>query len=267
MNSTLPMISIIVAVFNGAAVLQRCIDSVTNQYYPYKELIIIDGGSTDGTVDILKANNERITYWESAPDRGISHAWNKALRNAKGDWVIFLGADDVLFNDGTLTLVSNYLVENKNVDIVFGQILTVDADGKVRNTLGKTWNWTVFRRHMTIPHQGAFHSRKLFETIGLYNESYRIAADYELLLRKNRNLKAVFIDCIITKMQIGGLSQTAATSALRELMRSQCEQNAMHCFYAKLNYVWGMFKFIMKKYTKIFYEKLAIKKHLQRKLK
>lgn len=74
-----PLISVIVAVYNGEKTLQHCIDSVSNQAYPHKELIIIDGGSTDGTVDILRADNDKIAYWESEPDKGIYHAWNKAL--------------------------------------------------------------------------------------------------------------------------------------------------------------------------------------------
>ncbi len=70
-NNIQPLISVIVAVYNGAKTLQHCIDSVANQAYPHKELIIMDGGSTDGTVDILEANDDRIGYWESKPDRGI----------------------------------------------------------------------------------------------------------------------------------------------------------------------------------------------------
>ena len=93
-NKKYPLISIIVAVYNGEKTLQRCIDSVFSQTYPHKELIIIDGGSTDGTVDILQTNNDKITYWKSEPDNGIYQAWNKALDHAKSDWICFLGSDD-----------------------------------------------------------------------------------------------------------------------------------------------------------------------------
>lgn len=86
-----PVTSVIVAVYNGAKTLQRCIDSVSNQTYPQKELIIIDGGSADGTVDILRVNNDKIAYWKFKPDRGIYHAWNKALDHVQGAWIYFWG--------------------------------------------------------------------------------------------------------------------------------------------------------------------------------
>src|SRR5665647_574950 len=92
-----PLITIIVAVYNGAKTLQRCVDSVSDQTYLNKELIIIDGGSKDGTIDILMANNDKITYWQSEPDSGIYNAWNKALGHANGDWIYFLGSDDYLW--------------------------------------------------------------------------------------------------------------------------------------------------------------------------
>jgi glycosyltransferase involved in cell wall biosynthesis len=82
-----PLISVIVAVYNGAKTLQRCIDSVSDQTYPNKELIIIDGGSTDGTIEIIRSNQDQITYWQSEPDNGIYHAWNKALDHASGDGI------------------------------------------------------------------------------------------------------------------------------------------------------------------------------------
>jgi glycosyltransferase involved in cell wall biosynthesis len=90
-NESAPLISIIVAVFNGAKTLQQCIDSVILQTYPNRELIIIDGGSKDGTVDLLKANSKQISYWISEPDHGVYNAWNKGLSQAKGDRMIIFG--------------------------------------------------------------------------------------------------------------------------------------------------------------------------------
>ena len=89
-----PMISVIVAVYNGQATLKQCLDSVTQQTYENTELIVIDGGSTDGTVDLLRANQEKIAYWISEPDRGIYNAWNKALTQARGDWICFLRSEE-----------------------------------------------------------------------------------------------------------------------------------------------------------------------------
>ena len=108
-NST-PLISVVIAVYNGKATLQQCLDSVTQQTYSHVELIVIDGGSTDGTVDLIRANAQKIAYWISEPDRGIYNAWNKALAQAKGDWICFLGADDYLWNAQVIERMAEQLV-------------------------------------------------------------------------------------------------------------------------------------------------------------
>ena len=100
-SSPAPLISIIVAVFNGKETLQQCIDSVAQQTYQNKELIVIDGGSNDGTLDLLNQNSSRLT-WLSEPDSGVYSAWNKGLARAKGEWVCFLGADDFLWDANVL---------------------------------------------------------------------------------------------------------------------------------------------------------------------
>ena len=104
-------ISIVVAVRNGARTLQRCIDSVRNQAYPHKELIIIDGKSTDGTVGILSCNANAISWWISEPDIGIYAAWNKALLHVKGEWICFLGADDYWIASTVLAQAASRLKE------------------------------------------------------------------------------------------------------------------------------------------------------------
>jgi len=106
-----PVITIIVAVRNGERTLQRCIDSVTAEGYANKELIVFDGASTDGTGQILQANNDKITYWKSEADRGVYHAWNKALDRASGEWICFLGADDAFANRGMLASLAPRLAE------------------------------------------------------------------------------------------------------------------------------------------------------------
>ena len=93
-----PLISVVTAVFNCKSTLQQCLDSVAQQTYAHIELIVIDGGSTDGTVELIQANAQRIAYWISEPDRGIYNAWNKALAKATGDWICFLGTDDYLLD-------------------------------------------------------------------------------------------------------------------------------------------------------------------------
>ena len=210
-NKKYPLISIIIAVYNGEKTLQRCIDSVFNQTYPHKELIIIDGGSTDGTVDILRTNNDKIAYWESKSDRGIYHAWNKALDHVLGDWICFLGSDDYFWKPNVLERMGGHLVEatSAGIRVVYGQVAVVTEQGEVLFVDGKPWEDVQkrFLQMMTIPHQSVMHHRSLFDLYGKFDESFRIAGDYEFLLRELKMKKAEFVpNIIVTGMQRGGVS-------------------------------------------------------------
>ncbi len=102
MKQKQPFISIIIAVLNAEKTLRQSIGSISKQTYSNWELIVIDGGSTDGTINILNNNSKSIAYWESKPDKGIYHPWNKALSHANGDWIYFLGDDDFLCENDVL---------------------------------------------------------------------------------------------------------------------------------------------------------------------
>jgi glycosyltransferase involved in cell wall biosynthesis len=199
-------VSVIVAVRNGAPTLQRCIDSFAGQTYPPKELIIIDGGSTDGTVEILKYNSEKIRYWVSEPDRGIYSAWNKALKVAQGDWVYFLGADDYFMDEHVLAQVALHLKNgSSSARVVYGRVDLVRKDGSVIATFGSPWDRKRFFQLMTLPHQGVFHHRSLFQEHGGFNEEFRIAGDYDLL-RELRYGVAEFVPRLVAALQHSGMS-------------------------------------------------------------
>lgn len=229
MNSK-PLISVIVAVYNGAKTLQRCIDSVSNQTYPHKELIIMDGGSTDGTVDILRANNDKIAYWKSEPDNGIYHAWNKALEHAKGDWIYFLGSDDYFWKPDVLERMREHLIkaESAGIRVVYGQIAKITEQGELLLVQGKPWEEIKHQitDQMCIPHQGVMHHKSLFKIRGKFDDSFRIAGDYDLLLRelKTPGACAYFMnDLIVTGMQHGGISSNPINrlQGLRENARAR----------------------------------------------
>lgn len=221
------LISIIVAVFNDRATLQQCIDSVAQQTYPNKELIIIDGGSDDGTVDVLKANQEKIAYWISEPDRGIYHAWNKGLAQSTGEWIYFLGADDYFWDTQVLARMAEQLEKlPADIRVAYGQIMLLNAGGENLYPAGEPWGKIKgrFRKIMCIPHQSVMHRRSLFERHGPFDESFRITGDYELLLRELTTADAAFIpDLIITGMRQGGISSKPENSLalLREARRAQ----------------------------------------------
>lgn len=204
-----PLVSVIVAVLNGAASLQRCINSVYEQEFRSVELIIIDGGSTDGTLDILASNNHKITHWESRPDGGIAQAWNRGLEIAGGEWMLFLGSDDYLWNDEVLERVfkhvSNSLWRGR---LVYGRIAVVKENGDPILFFGEPWNKAKrsFFQGFSLPHQAVFHHHSLFHVHGKFDESLRIVSDYELMLRELTSEEPRFIDEVVAGMQCGGIS-------------------------------------------------------------
>ncbi len=232
-DQSAPLISIIVAVFNGAKTLQQCIDGVAQQTYSNKELIIIDGGSEDGTVDLLKVNCKQISYWISEPDRGIYNAWNKGLTQAKGEWICFLGADDYFWDSQVLARMSEQLVKlPSSIRVAYGQVMIVNAHGERLYHMGEHWQKVKkrFKQVMCIPHSGMMHRRNLFEQHGYFDESFHIAGDYEMLLRELKMNDAYFIqDVIVTAMRIGGISWIPDNSLLvmRET-RCAAEMHGQH---------------------------------------
>lgn len=226
-NTPSPFISIIVAVFNGVETLQQCIDSIAMQTYSNKELIIIDGGSNDGTVALLEANNKQINYWISERDSGIYNAWNKGLSQVKGTWICFLGADDFLWEKDVLLHIASELTSiPADIRLVYGQIMLLNDRGEGLHLLGEPWGAVRvrFQQTMCIPHPGLMHHHSLFEQRGKFDESFRIAGDYELLLRELKLAEARFLpNVVVVGMRQGGVSSTPENSfkMMREIRRGQ----------------------------------------------
>jgi glycosyltransferase involved in cell wall biosynthesis len=212
--SKLPLISIIVAVYNGSKTLQACLDSIANQTCQNLELIVMDGGSTDGTVDILQRNSPAIGYWESQKDCGIAHAWNKALEHTKGEWILFLGADDRLQDEHVLSDMANVLRNDSFNDVVYGQIV-FEGGATHGLVLGDASELGKLKRRMIIPHQAAFHRNTFFREVGKFDEAFRIAMDYDVLLRK-KTLSVQFVERCITVMGGEGVSSRLIKKSLIE---------------------------------------------------
>lgn len=222
-----PLISIIVASFNSVNTLSRAIESVFSQTYLNKELIIIDGGSKDGSIDVLKRFDESISYWRSEPDRGIYDAWNKALDYSKGDWLYFLGADDYLWKSDVLEMISPKLMEaHPKFRVAYGKVNIVRENGTVLETNNEPWDKAKknFLQQMTLCHQGVFHDRNLFDLHGKFDDSFQILGDYEFLLRELKINDAAFIDdVVVAGMQYGGISRdpSKALSMHKEVLRAR----------------------------------------------
>ncbi len=231
----MPSLSIIIAVFNRATTLQSCLDSIFEQTAQPLEIVVCDGGSTDGSREILEANCARLTYWQSQLDRGVPHAWNMALAHATGEWICFLGADDRFANRNSIATLLEAAREPAT-NYVSGQAILVDDDGRARRIVGTRWDWGRMKRYQHIAHPASLHRRDLFARYGNFDESYPIACDYEFLLRAGRNIRAAFVAEPVTLMGISGQSNTQAWRAFRENRRIQATHPEIGITAAAINH-------------------------------
>ena len=195
MNSFL---SIITATYNSGKTLEKTLVSVLNQNYIKVEYIIVDGDSKDNTLEIIKLYQEKFQKkniqfkWISEKDSGVYEAWNKGLRLVSGKWVSFLGSDDI-YVENALEKYAKYAKENPDADFIYSKIKIVHGNNLIR-VIKRKWNWNKFKINMTIPHVGGFHNMNYFKQYGFFDESYKIAGDYEMLLRAKNKLKTVFVN-------------------------------------------------------------------------
>lgn len=225
-------ISIVIATWNAGKTLQTCLDSIVSQLTTECELIIIDGESTDNTNQIIRSYGDKINYTLSEKDKGIYDAWNKGINASKGQWICFIGADDVLYPDAidTYLNVINETPEIDTYDYISAQNDFVDEEGRITRVIGTSASWANMRRGNGVAHVGSLHNKKnLFDTIGGYDLRYRISADYELLVRKKDKLNYLYIPNHIAKMKIGGMSFSSA--ALVEVFRIRKQHSTISMPY------------------------------------
>lgn len=236
MTTFAPRLSVIIATFNAASTLQECLDSITGQDFPGIEVLVADGGSTDGTTDIIARNVDRIVWSCSGQDGGIYDAWNKAVAMARGEYVMFLGADDAL---ESRTIISRIFAEigSRDFDLVSGIGVLVDDAGVEYHRFGDAWNHRKVRRRMTICHPGALHRRKLFDRFGSFDTRYRICADYDFILRLPEDIRALFVDAPIARIRDAGVSRRRRFQALGERYRVQARCPRIGPVFAAFNYL------------------------------
>ncbi len=204
-------ISIIIATYNAAKTLWRCLESIVRQMTEECELLVIDGGSTDGTQDIIEEYKEHIAYTISEQDAGVYDAWNKGIKMAKGQWITFIGADDVLLPHAIEHYMTFLKEEGDDFDIICGKLHFVNEGGKVLRDVGEPWNWhKMAHRKLKFAHPGMLHNRRCFERIGFFDIQYKICADSDFLQRLGPNTKAGFINEYLVNMQEGGISDSFA---------------------------------------------------------
>jgi glycosyltransferase involved in cell wall biosynthesis len=210
-----PRLSILIATWQAAATLERCLKSVFEQEFDDWELLIADGASTDGTTDILHANEARIAWWASEKDKGIYDAWNKALARARGEYVCFLGADDALADRGALSRLFD-AIGDAEYDVVTSIGRFADSRSGKMFEFGSAFDYRRIGPRTVVCHPGLLHRRTLFEQYGLFDIRYRIAADLDFLLRLPSDTRALHVETVSVIVEAGGVSRADVLSRLKE---------------------------------------------------
>lgn len=249
--------SIITVTYNSEATLRDTISSVLKQQYPDIEYIVVDGASTDGTIDIVKEFEPKFNgrlKWISERDSGLYHAMNKGIKMATGDIIGIINSDDFYYENDIIERIANVFSKDVAVEAVFGDVRFVkpeNLDKTVRYYAAKNFRPWRFRFGFMPPHPSFFTYKHNFERLGYYKTDYKIAADYELLIRflNKAKLNYQYIPSAVMKMRIGGVSTSSINSTIilnKEIVRA-CKANGIYTNLFLLT-----FKYVSKIWELIF---------------
>ena len=218
MNSNLK-ISIITVSFNSVITIRDTIESIIIQDYNNIEYIIIDAGSKDGTLDIIKEYEEYISYFSSEPDKGIYDGMNKGIAAATGDIIATLNSDDFYPNSFVISNVASTF-EKQGCDAVYGDLVYVkffDIDKIIRYWQSGDYTVEKIKNGWMLPHPTFFVRKYLYDKYGYYNTDLKIASDYEMTLKLlyKYNVKVFYIPMILVKMRMGGASNSSVLNRIR----------------------------------------------------
>ena len=214
-----PQVAVVIAVKDDPRIA-RCIDSVLAQQDVRVQLLVVDAVSDEPTTAAIAAREERLGAWIREPDGGIYDAWNKAIDRSDAAWTAFLGADDELRHPRALADLLA-CAEAASADVVFGLGELVDGAGRVLRITGEPFDHVRHRRWHRVCHPGGLHRTELLRQLGGFDDSYRIAADYDLLLRAGEQLRAAHLDEVVVRVADGGVSRSLVRETLRETHRAQ----------------------------------------------
>jgi glycosyltransferase involved in cell wall biosynthesis len=240
-----PKITIITVVRNGEQYIENTITSVLEQTYNNIEYIIIDGASTDGTVDIIRKYSDKLHYWISEKDTGIYDAMNKGVRASTGDWLLFINADDFLADKNAIQSSVPHLLNTPH-KIAYGDIIYRYPDGTDKK-YGVEWHDLKKRFRevaMYLAHQATFHASSLFKE-RLFDTSYKIAGDYDFLLCHLKNHDATHFPVTVAVMRTGGLSFTVSKIDLLADTRKAQIKNGIYNYIPSLPWIVSASKLII----------------------
>ena len=249
MSIKLPKITIVTIVYNGEKYIRETILSVINQGYENLEYIIVDGDSTDSTLDIINEFKSKINVIISEKDSGISDAFNKGLSHASGVLIGFLNAGD-FYEPSTLNKLSNFYLENKlklenNPFVIHGNTYSLENDiKKIKNDTALGW-W------LTAPfsHCSSFISNDYYTTYGGFNLSYKIAMDVDFFLKSYNEIQYYKINCFIATQRTGGVSDVNRVKGYKEYYQSV--KSRVGYFKAIAGFIIKYLIYLKNKYAKI----------------
>ena len=240
-------VSIITVCYNSASTLEETILSVQNQSYPNLEYIIVDGCSSDETVNILRSKNSVISKWISEPDNGIYDAMNKGITLSTGDLIGILNSDDIFHSSEVIKNIVNFHEENR-IQASIGEVIQIRKNGDiVRYYSSFGWSPHKLSYGFMPPHPSIFFKRDVFQKYGLFDTSFKIAADYELITRffVKRDISWKYSRITTTNMLIGGVSSSGLSSyrLITQEIKRALKINEVEYFslIIDLRFVWKIF--------------------------
>ena len=210
-------ISIVTVSYNAKDTIGETIESVLCQKNENVEYVIIDGGSTDGTLEIIARYGDNIDKVISEPDNGISDAFNKGIKNSTGDIICIVNSDDVLYG-GTIDIARSFFSADSELDILYGDARMFTDDVEQGYIFKADTDLTKLRYSFRLPHPGMFIARKAYDKFGMYDVALKNAMDYELVARMYMGgAKLQYADTIMAGFREGGTSSSALSRTLKEL--------------------------------------------------
>ena len=210
-----PLVSVITAVYNNVDQVGAAIEAVLAQDYPNIEHVIIDGGSTDGTLDVIAQYRDRLAAFVSEPDSGLYDALNKGIRKANGRFIAFLHSDDSFQDGQVISSMVRRMVE-QGAEFCCSDVVIVDqeTDRILRYYRAGYFRRWLFRTGWMPPHPGCMFSRALHDEFGLYSTEFKIAGDFDFMVRMffGRDIKWTYLNQISMRMRQGGLSNSGFAS-------------------------------------------------------
>ena len=229
-----PTVSVICPVLNGVETIEQTLDSVLHSSKKRVELVVIDGGSTDGTLDILHLYKKHINVLEIGLDSGISDAFNRGIRHCSGDFIAILNSDDY-WEESTLQYLCEAISNNPQVDVFCGAVRFIDSD--YRFTYVKHPKLHQMRYRMSIFHPGMFVRRRVYKEVGNYNVKYLYAMDSEWCHRAmNMRMQFQEIPHVMANMRLGGRSDKNFVKSLLEYRSSTIKNDISNVVFATLSF-------------------------------